>query len=348
MCHILLPFPLAGDLPVILNHGIALNQMHVHFPEKILPPRKNPVGFFQKPPHHRSGTGTRGVNGNDKFLQAAGFRGLQRLHQQHISIMFQSVQIGDIVNAVRIHLHFLPADKQPLQKFPVISPARILQNRFCRPVAFAGSRPPLFFALLPGHKKNGWFPTACQRSCVLFSLPPEPVGIHPDFPADLFDFFRASGLQPSLGRHRADLPIRGNLPVPAIPLPPSLPVNGADSHGIHRPLRRQITGQIPGLCQVVLSAFPQNMQKHTVAQSMQISAPQRFHALQKLLHQQIRRAEEEMPVRPPFRILSGRLPLQQRKSRGETGHAILQEIRHGLKDFPAKMFFQKFRICNFR
>ena len=95
---------LAGDLPVLLDLRVALDDVEVDLGEEVLLLAQDVVGLGDESLHQVATDGAGGVDGDDELLDPPDLLVLQRLHQGHIAVQGQAVGVVDIVELVLVHL----------------------------------------------------------------------------------------------------------------------------------------------------------------------------------------------------------------------------------------------------
>ena len=125
----------------ILDTAVTLDQVHLHFMEKILFFTENGIRFSKESPHSLSITGAGSINGDHQLLQTVHFLIFQRLDQRKISIMLHPVIIKNIIKAFRIQLHLFPQHRKLTEKLFVIVPSGSYRSCLFLLVPFLTSPP---------------------------------------------------------------------------------------------------------------------------------------------------------------------------------------------------------------
>ena len=108
--HVAVKILLAGDLIILLNIRVALDDMKIDLPKIALRALQNVIGLLHKGLHQLSRNGGRGVDGDHKVLDPANLLILQRFYQGQVFVQTQPVGIEYIVKFVVIDLHDLAHD----------------------------------------------------------------------------------------------------------------------------------------------------------------------------------------------------------------------------------------------
>ena len=116
MCQRIFPVIFAGNMYNVLNKAVTLNDVKVHFAEKIFVITENPISLFHKTPDCSGGAGTGSIDRNDEFFHAVYFLVFQMFNEWHIAIMFQTIEIRNIVKTFCICMKFLAVNGKMSEK----------------------------------------------------------------------------------------------------------------------------------------------------------------------------------------------------------------------------------------
>ncbi len=119
---------------------VALNNVHVHFPEKRLLAGKDGVRAAHKGFHQLSPAGGRGIDSDYKFLYLPAVLVFKRLHQRHVPVSGKPVGVVNIIKFIVVYLHILVHHGKLPKQLPVGLPVPYsLHKAFFQTLRFASS-----------------------------------------------------------------------------------------------------------------------------------------------------------------------------------------------------------------
>ena len=100
----------------VLNKTVTLDDVEIHFAEKIFMVTEDSISFFHEAAYCFSRAGTGGINRDHKLFHTVHFLIFQMFDQRHVSVMIQSIDIGNIIEAGSVGVQFFTLNGETSEK----------------------------------------------------------------------------------------------------------------------------------------------------------------------------------------------------------------------------------------